>query len=75
MKLRNSLGQLKEALSDVEKRVIHAKQCTYGAKDQEPDYQFDYAQEKLVPSTVKRGKSLLSIDSFVKKKAELNRRN
>ena len=65
MQLRDGFRQLKQAMSEVEKRVVYAKQRTQTAEDHQPDYQFDYAQEKLAPATVKRGKSMLSVDQFM----------
>ena len=53
-----------KASSEVEQRVLFAKQAKANASHEDSSKQFDYAAEKMVVTEVNRGRPILQQDKF-----------
>ena len=53
-----------KASSEVEQRVLFAKQAKAKASHEDSNKQFDYAAEKMIVTEVNRGRPILQQDKF-----------
>ena len=67
-KLANGAPRKFQAASDVEQRVVFAKQAKLARKDS--SQQFDYKKEKMVPIAIQHGKQMKTIEQFNSNKEE-----